>query len=142
TWTVTRGGSTLNCYYAGEAFDATLPGGDPVPVAAAEPPAGRLRPQAHPPARTTWTGTPTWTRVGDSWVAAFGRTTPGWVRLRTSQAGGATVRITDAVGVDPDGLLRPRSGRVEGARFQVGRYRGSGETGQVWGPRYPYKGFR
>jgi len=142
TWTVTRGGSTLNCYYAGESFDATLPGGDPVPVAAAAPPAGRLRPQAHPPVRITWTGTPTWTRVGDSWVADFGRTTAGWVRLRTSQAAGAEVRITYAEAVDPDGLLRPRSGHVEGDRFQVDSYRGNGETDQVWEPRYSYKGFR
>lgn len=142
SWTVTRGGTTLNCYYAGEAFDATLPPGDPMPAVPLDPPAGELRPQAYPPVRVTWTGGPAWTRVGDSWVADFGRTIAGWVRLRTDQAAGQEVMITYAEAVDEDGLLRPRSVHVEGDRFQVDSYRGNGELDQQWEPRYSYKGFR
>ncbi len=142
SWTITRGGTTLNCFYAGESFDATLPAGDPLPAATAEPPAGVVRPQAHPPVRVVWTGGPSWTRVGDSWIADFGRTIAGWVRLRTDQAAGQEVMITYAETVESDGLLRPLNRHVEGDRFQVDSYRGNGELDQQWEPRYTYKGFR
>ncbi|MBA8795534.1 alpha-L-rhamnosidase [Friedmanniella endophytica] len=141
-WTVTAGGTTTNCLYAGESFDATKEPGAPVPAAPAEPPAGVLRPRDFPPVRPTWTGPVRWRRIGDSWVGDAGRTVAGWVRLRTDQARGAEVRIRYAEVPEPDGTLRPVNRHVTGDRFQEDRYVGDGTPDQHWEPSYTYKGFR
>jgi alpha-L-rhamnosidase len=142
TWSATLGRTTYDCYYAGESYDATLPIPDPVPAVRAEPPRGVLQPAGHEPIRVTWRGRPTWERVGNSWVADFGRTIAGWVGLRCDQQRGAQVTITYAEKRESDGTLRPRSVHVEGDRFQTDSYIGDGTRGQYWEPQFSYKGFR
>lgn len=141
-WEIVTGGTTSNCLYAGESFDATIAPGTPhAPVVTAGP-GGRARPQQHPPVRVTWSGPLRWEQVGDSWVGDAGRTIAGWVQLRTSQAAQETVHITYAETLDTDRRCRPTNEHVEGERFQVDTYTGDGRPRQDWEPRYTYKGFR
>ncbi|QGN31532.1 alpha-L-rhamnosidase [Microlunatus sp. Gsoil 973] len=142
TWSATLDRTTYDCYYAGESYDATLPIPDPTPAVPADPPKGPLHPAGHEPIRVTWQGTPTWERVGDSWVADFGRTIAGWTGLRSDQQRDAAVTITYAEKRESDGTLQPRSVHVDGDRFQTDTYVGDGTRGQYWEPRFSYKGFR
>ncbi len=142
SWWATLGRTSYDCYYAGESYDATLPVPDRVPALAADPPRGVLAPARHEPIRVTWRGEPQWQRVGDSWIADFGRTIAGWTGLRTDQEHGRQVSLTYAEKREEDGSLRPVSVHVAGDRFQTDTYIGDGSAGQYWEPRFSYKGFR
>lgn len=146
-WRATLDRTTLDCYYAGESYDATLSIPEPVPAVEVPAPDGILQPMRHEPIRVTWSGSPTWEQVGDSpdrttWVADFGRTVAGWVSLRCRQAAGAEVKIIYAEKREDDGTLKPTSVHVSGDRFQTDSYVGDGSEDQQWEPRFSYKGFR
>ncbi|WP_168207418.1 alpha-L-rhamnosidase [Microlunatus elymi] len=142
SWQTTLGRTTYDCYYAGESYDATLE----LPAAAsavpADAPKGELQPVDHEPIRVTWQGRPSWQRVGDAWVADFGRTIAGWVGLRSDQQRGAEVKIIYAEKLEDDGSCAPDSVHVSGDRFQTDSYVGDGAADQYWEPRFSYKGFR
>lgn len=140
-WLVGTGGTTLNCFYAGEAYDPSMITAPARSAVVVPGPGGELVPTRHPPIRVRWSGAPTWTRIADSWVADFGRTIAGWVELRCAQPAGRPVRISYAEQLD-DGRAVPVNQHVEGGRFQVDSYVGDGTDRQRWQPRYTYKGFR
>ncbi|GAA2102219.1 hypothetical protein GCM10009841_18530 [Microlunatus panaciterrae] len=141
TWSCRSGGTTFDCLYAGESFDAQA-SGDPQPVRVVSGPDGILQPQRHEPVRVTWSGTPTWTQVGDSWVADFGRTMAGWASLRTDQPAGRPISLTYAEVLESDGTVRPVNQHIDGDRFQRDEYIGDGAPDQRWEPSFTYKGFR
>lgn len=141
SWSVRTGGTTVNCLYAGETFDATLTG-ESSPATVTSGPSGQLLPQQHEPVRVTWSGTPEWRQIGDAWVADFGRTLAGWVSLRTSEPAGTKITMTYAEVPEADGTLHPVNRHVEGERFQVDEYVSDGTSDQQWEPQYTYKGFR
>lgn len=141
-WRATLSRTTLDCYYAGESYYATLGVPEPMPAARADPPGGTLEATRHEPVRVTWTGSPTWHQAGNAWVADFGRTLAGWVSLRTHQEHGVEVSMRYGEATTADGLVDPHSVHVDGDRFQIDTYVGDGSPDQSWQPRFTYKGFR
>lgn len=147
-WSVRTSGTTEDCYYAGESFDATLAAVD---LGAAEPtegPGGELLRLDHEPVQIAWSGPAlSWEPLvqadgSTSWIADFGRTIAGWTTLRAEVGRGATVVLTHAETRRSDGSCRPWNNHVEGDRFQQDRYTGDGSAEQSWEPRFSYKGFR
>ncbi|MGN9777596.1 family 78 glycoside hydrolase catalytic domain [Micromonospora sp. H33] len=153
-WRVTSGPTLSNSLYAGETYDARRePAGWSVTgfddsawerAMVLDAPAGTLTAQEHEPIRVVESVAPvrlTSPRAG-VWVADFGRTTAGWVRLRTAAAPGTTIRIQYGEKLRADGTVEASTGHVQGGRFQQDEYvaRGGGE--EVWEPRFSYKGFR
>ncbi|MEU5565241.1 family 78 glycoside hydrolase catalytic domain [Micromonospora musae] len=153
-WRVTTGPTVSNSLFAGESYDARRerPGwstaryddADWARASVLDAPAGTLRAQEHEPVRVVESVAParlTSPRAG-VWVADFGRTTAGWVRLRVTAPAGTVVRLQYGEKLRDDGTVEASTGHVQGGRFQVDEYvaRGGGE--EVWEPRFSYKGFR
>ncbi|MFU8852047.1 family 78 glycoside hydrolase catalytic domain [Micromonospora sp. SL1-18] len=153
-WRITSGPTLSNSLYAGETYDARqeqvgwpTAGFDDSGWAQAnvlDAPAGTLRAQEHEPIRVIESVAPvtlTSPRAG-VWVADFGRTTAGWVRLRVTAPAGTTIRILYGEKLRADGTVQASNGNVQSARFQQDEYiaRGGGE--EVWEPQFSYKGFR
>ncbi|MFG2053163.1 family 78 glycoside hydrolase catalytic domain [Micromonospora sp. NPDC048930] len=153
-WRITAGPTLSNSLYAGETYDArqeqagwSTAGFDDSDWARAsvlDAPAGTLRAQEHEPIRVVESVAPVklTSPRGGVWVADFGRTTAGWVRLRVTAPAGTTIRILYGEKLRADGTVEAANGNVQSARFQQDEYvaRGGGE--EVWEPRFSYKGFR
>ncbi|MEV4199898.1 family 78 glycoside hydrolase catalytic domain [Micromonospora globbae] len=154
SWRVTDGPTVSNSLFAGETYDARreLPGwsasgyddAEWARASVLDPPAGTVRAQEHEPIRVVESVAPVrLTSPGAGvWVADFGRTTAGWVRLRVTAPAGTTIRILYGEKLRADGTVEASNGNVQSARFQLDEYvtRGGGE--EVWEPRFSYKGFR
>ena len=152
-WRITDGPTLFNSLYAGETYDArqepdgwTAVGFDDSSwprASVLDAPAGTVRAQEHEPIRVIESVAPvqlTSPRPG-VWVADFGRTTAGWVRLRVTAAAGTTIRITYGEKLRADGTVEAVSGHVPG-RFQQDEYIARGGGQETWEPRFSYKGFR
>ncbi|WP_262286789.1 glycoside hydrolase family 78 protein [Micromonospora sp. MA102] len=153
-WRVSDGPTLSNSLYEGETYDARRePAGwstagfddsewDKASVL--EAPAGTVRAQEHEPIRVVESVAPVrlTSPTGGVWVADFGRTTAGWVRLNVTAPAGTTIRILYGEKLRADGTVEAANGNVLTARFQQDEYvaRGGGE--EVWEPRFSYKGFR
>jgi alpha-L-rhamnosidase len=154
SWRVTAGPTLTNSLYAGETYDARrVPDGwsargfndtSWAPSAVLEAPAGRLHAQEHEPIRVVESVKPagiTSPREG-VWVVDFGRTTAGWVSLRTAAPAGTTIRIRYGEKLLADGTVEAANGLVQGGRFQQDEYIARGDREETWEPRFSYKGFR
>ena len=153
-WRVTSGPTLSNSLYAGETYDARLePKGWSARrfddsswerATALDAPAGALRAQEHEPIRVVESVAPTQItspREG-VWIADFGRTTAGWVRLSAAAPAGTTIRIRYGEKLRADGTVEASTGHVQGGRFQQDEYIARGDGEEVWEPRFSYKGFR
>lgn len=154
SWRVTSGPTLTNSLYAGETYDARLApegwstrGFDDAswaPSAVLAAPKGRLRAQEHEPIRVVESVTPagiTSPRAG-VWVVDFGRTTAGWVSLRTAAPAGTTIRIQYGEKLRADGTVESANNLVQGGRFQQDEYIARGGREETWEPSFSYKGFR
>ncbi|MPZ94044.1 MAG: Bacterial alpha-L-rhamnosidase [Propionibacteriales bacterium] len=151
-WRTIGGPTTSNSQYEGESYDArreqpgwTEAGFDDAAwasVVSMDAPSGRLRAQDHEPIRVTERVEASWTRVGDSWVADFGRTMAGWARLTVDAPAGSTVRLTYGERVRADGTVEAVNGLVHSSRFQVDEFTSDGSGPASWEAKFAYKGFR
>jgi alpha-L-rhamnosidase len=152
TWSTTDGPTLSNSLYEGETYDARrAPRGWSTadydasawaPVVTTDPPAGVLRAQQHEPIRVIEQVGATWSKVGDAWVADFGRTMAGWARLRVDAPAGTTIRMTFGEKVRDDGSVEAANGLVHSPRFQVDEYIAAGHGEESWEAKFSYKGFR
>nr|WP_273482696.1 family 78 glycoside hydrolase catalytic domain [Kribbella italica] len=153
TWQATSGPTVSDSLFAGETYDARLaqPGWDSPgfdastwsPALELDPPKGRLRAQQHEPIRVVEEVAPveiTTPRAGLQ-VVDFGRTTAGWVQLRTEAPAGRTISLQYGETLGADGQVVAESDHVEG-RFQQDEYVAAGNGVETWAPRFSYKGFR
>lgn len=153
-WRIADGPTLVNSQYTGETYDARLavpgwtdPGFDDSGWAAAselDGPAGRLTAQEHEPIRITETVAPvSVTGIGGGrYVADFGRTTAGWVRISVAVPAGTTVSVLHGEKLRDDGTVDAVTGHVPGGRFQRDEYVAAGTGRETWEPRFTYKGFR
>ncbi|MFF1823190.1 family 78 glycoside hydrolase catalytic domain [Kribbella sp. NPDC058245] len=153
SWRITGGPTVSDSLYTGETYDArrALPGWDTADfddslwsaATVVEAPAGRLRAQEHEPIRVIDAVNAIAldeVRPG-VWIADFGRTTAGWVRLGVTAPTGTTISLTYGETV-ADGNVVAVNGHVEGDRIQRDEYVAAGNGFEEWEPRFSYKGFR
>ena len=151
-WKVTATGPIrANNEYDGEVYDArmelrgwTEPGFDDTAWRAAEsvdPPGGKLTARKHEPMRVTETLRPvsiTEPQPG-TFVADFGQTYNGWVRLNVSGPAGTTVRLTRGGILRADGRIRAVDSR---SALMTDIYTLSGNGPETWTPRLTSQGGR
>ena len=150
TWRTAAGGTTFNCIYGGEDFDARQSprGWDAVgfddahwtPATVVDPPAGTLRADVAPPVRVMQTYQPkaVTTISPDVVLYDMGQNLSGFPDLTMTEAAGATVKLVT-------GELLDDAGRVTQKRTGSPVYyqcTSDGTPGLRWRPTFAYTGYR
>ena len=155
SWKVSVEGPTrYDSYYLGETYDARRevagwerPGFDDASWEAArvvDAPAGALRAQTHEPVRVVGVRTPGRRTEPAPGVIVYdvGQNLTGWAEVRVNAPAGRAVEIFYSEKLGADGRASTKGNDLVFGQLQTDYYVARGAGGEVWAPRFSYKGFQ
>ncbi|HEX8151354.1 MAG TPA: family 78 glycoside hydrolase catalytic domain [Pyrinomonadaceae bacterium] len=155
SWKVSVNGPTrYDSYYLGETYDArrevegwSRPGFDDAswePARVVDAPAGALRAQAHEPVRVVDVRPPGRRTQPAPGVFVYdtGQNLTGWAEVRVNAPAGRAVEIFYSEKLGADGRASTAGNDLVFGQLQTDYYVARGAGGEVWTPRFSYKGFQ